>query len=159
MSSGQALVAVSNGWAQVRRLALNAVSSPITRAMYAKALDAWWEGQGRPPFARAAVQAHRAWLEERGYSASTINQRLAAIRKLAAEAAERTAGAGDSRGNRPGARARNSGIRGQGTGSPATRPAACWRCPDAETLKGKRDRAMLGLLVGCGLRRDGSSCG
>src|SRR5215217_3942775 len=26
--------------------------------------------------------------------------------------------------------------------------------PDPETLKGKRDRAILGLLVGCGLRRE-----
>ena len=47
----------------------------------------WWEGQGRPSFTRAAVQAHRAELEGRGYSPSTINQRLAAIRNLAQEAA------------------------------------------------------------------------
>jgi integrase len=26
--------------------------------------------------------------------------------------------------------------------------------PDPATLKGKRDRAILGLLIGCGLRRD-----
>ena len=61
---------------------LDAVSSPTTKKMYAKALDdffAWWAGQGRPPFARASVQAHRAWLEEQGYSPSTINQRLAAF--------------------------------------------------------------------------------
>jgi hypothetical protein len=39
----------------------------------------WREGQGRPSFTRAAVQAHRAELEHRGYSPSTINQRLAAL--------------------------------------------------------------------------------
>ena len=90
MNAGAALVPVSETWAAVRRLALDAVASPLTRAMYAKALDDfffWWEGQGRPPFARATVQAHRVWLEQRGYSPSTINQRLAAIRKLAREAA------------------------------------------------------------------------
>ena len=51
----------------VRRLVLDAVSSPTTKKMYAKALDdffVWWAGQGRPPFARATVQAHRAWLDD-----------------------------------------------------------------------------------------------
>jgi hypothetical protein len=46
-----------------------------------------WEGQGRPPFLRATVQAHLAFLEARAYCSSTINQRLAALRKLAREAA------------------------------------------------------------------------
>jgi len=30
---------------------------------------------------------------------------------------------------------------------------ALWQVPDPNTLKGKRDRALLGLLLGCGLRR------
>ncbi|MBV8846718.1 MAG: site-specific integrase [Bryobacterales bacterium] len=28
-----------------------------------------------------------------------------------------------------------------------------WQAPDASTLKGKRDRAILAILLGCGLRR------
>jgi integrase len=156
MSSGQALVPVSDGWARVRRLALDAVSSPITRAMYGKALDdffEWWEGQGRPPFARATVQAHRAWLEDRGYSPSTINQRLAAVRKLAREAAlngvlapEIAAGIDQV----PGAK-----QRGTRAGNWLTRDQAqeLLNLPDPETLKGKRDRAVLALLIGCALRR------
>ena len=70
----------------LKKLVLDSVSSPITRQLYATALEdffRWWEGQGRPSFTRAAVQAHRAELEHRGYSPSTINQRLAAIRNLA----------------------------------------------------------------------------
>ena len=62
----------------VRRLVLAAVSSPSTRTMYGKALDdffCWRVEQGSPPFNRAAVQAHRAALESKGYSPSTINQR------------------------------------------------------------------------------------
>jgi hypothetical protein len=58
--------------------------------MYAKALNdcfGWWAEQGRPPFQRAVVHAHRNWLKAKGYSPSTINERLAAIRKLAEEAA------------------------------------------------------------------------
>jgi hypothetical protein len=63
------------GLDQVKRLVLDAVSSPNTRAQYAKALDdffRWREEQGRPPFSRAAVQAHRAFLESKGYAASTV---------------------------------------------------------------------------------------
>jgi site-specific recombinase XerD len=30
---------------------------------------------------------------------------------------------------------------------------ALWQSPDAETLKGKRDRAIIAVLLGCGLRR------
>src|SRR5438105_582902 len=74
----------------VKRLVLDAVSSPSTRTMYGKALDdffAWRAEQGRPAFTRAAVQAHRAVLQSKGYSPSTINQRLAAVKKLAREAA------------------------------------------------------------------------
>lgn len=151
-----ALVPVAAAWSAVRRLALDAVASPLTRTMYAKALDdffAWWQGQGRPPFARAAVQAHRAWLEERGYSPSTVNQRLAAIRKLAREAAlngllapELAAGVDQVPGPKQ---------RGARTGNWLTREQAqaLLNLPAAGALKGKRDRAALALLIGCALRR------
>jgi hypothetical protein len=44
-------------------------------------------GKGRElAFPRATVQAHLAFLESREYSPSTINQWLAAIRKLARDA-------------------------------------------------------------------------
>jgi hypothetical protein len=35
----------------------------------------------------------------------------------------------------------------------ADQAKALWRLPDPSTLKGKRDRALLAVLVGCGLRR------
>lgn len=137
-------------------LVLNAVSSPITRAMYEKALRdffQWWELQGRPEFTPATVQAHRDALEEKGYAPSTINQRLAAIRKLAVEAAEKNLMTLDQ----AAAIERVKGIRKSGSnlGNWLTEAQAeiLINAPSAETLKGKRDRALLGLLVGCGLRR------
>jgi integrase len=140
----------------VRRLLLDAVSSPLTRALYAKALAdffAWREGQGRPPFTRAAVQAHRTWLEQQGHGPSTINQRLAAIKKLAREAAANgLLDAAVAAGIRevPGAK-----LSGNRAGNWLTRDQAqaLLDLPDPKTLKGKRDRAILALLVGCGLRR------
>ncbi len=151
-----ALQPVQPDLAAIRRLVLDAVSSPTTKKMYAKALDdffAWWAGQGRPAFARASVQAHRAWLEGQGYSPSTINQRLAALRKLAREAAlnghlasEAAAGVTQVPGIRQrGARAGNWLSREQAQ--------ALLDLPDPDTLKGVRDRAILALLLGCGLRR------
>jgi site-specific recombinase XerD len=140
----------------VRQLALDAVASPITRAMYSKALDdffAWREEQGRPPFTRASVHAHRAQLQARGYSASTINQRLAAIRKLAQEAAANGILDAES----AAAIDQVPGIRQQGTraGNWLTKAQAesLINLPDARTVRGKRDRAILALLIGCGLRR------
>src|SRR5215471_852700 len=35
----------------------------------------------------------------------------------------------------------------------ATEARALWQCPDAATLKGRRDRAIIAVLLGCGLRR------
>src|SRR3954447_4855709 len=126
----------------VKRLVLDAVASPITRAMYGKALDDffhWWEGESRPPFARATVQAHRAFLEEKGYSPSTVNQRLAAIRKLAREAALNGLLAGEIAAGIE----QVPGIKQRGTraGNWLTRDQAqaLLNLPNPETLKGKRD--------------------
>lgn len=154
--SGPAVMAAPRELEAVRSLLLDAVRSPLTRTMYARALEdffAWWEGQGRPPFVRAAVQAHLTFLAARDYSPSTLNQRLAAIRKLAREAAlngllsaEAAAGIAQI----PGAK-----QRGTRAGNWLTREQAqaLLHLPDEGTLKGKRDRAVLALLLGCGLRR------
>ena len=39
------------------------------------------------------------------------------------------------------------------TGSRKSRQGNCWRCRTARPVKGKRDYAILALLVGCALRR------
>jgi site-specific recombinase XerD len=124
--------------------------------MYGKALDdffAWRAEQGSPPFTRAALQAHRAVLQSKGYAPSTINQRLAAIKKLAREAAlngwldAETAAAIDQV-----AGVKQQGVRA-GNWLTTAQAEALINCPDPSTLKGKRDRAVFALLVGCGLRR------
>jgi site-specific recombinase XerD len=70
---------------------LDAVTSAHSRRSYELALDgffSWWEHERRPPFTKAAVQAFRAKLESEGLAGTTINVRLSAIRRLAAEAAD-----------------------------------------------------------------------
>jgi integrase/recombinase XerD len=141
---------------QVLRLVLDAVSSPSTRTMYGKAVAdffRWRAEQGSPPFSRAAVQAHRAVLESKGYAPSTINQRLAAIKKLAREAAANgllDASVAAAIDQVPGVK--QQGVRA-GNWLTRTQAEALINCPDPATLKGKRDRALLALLIGCGLRR------
>ena len=150
-------LAVPNPLEQVKQLVLDAVSSPLTRVMYAHAMTeyfAWWEEQGRPAFIRATVQKYRAHLEARGLAPASINQRLSALRKLAKEAIyngllDPAAGQGirDVRGAK---------VQGTCTGNWLTKAQAekLINSPDTNTLKGRRDRAMLAVMIGCGLRRE-----
>ena len=96
---------------------------------------------------------YRMHLEARGLAPGTINLRLAAVRRLAYEAAEcgllspeQAAGIRRVRG------AKKLGIR-VGNWLLAKQASALWQLPDKKTLKGKRDRAILSLLLSCGLRR------
>jgi site-specific recombinase XerD len=141
----------------VKNLVVHSVASPHSRRAYSRAVEdftGWWEAKpGRPPLSRALVQEYRSVLAESGMASSTINVRLAALRKLASEAADNglldpALAAGISR-------VRGAGRLGVRAGNWLTREQAreLLAQPDASTLKGKRDRAMLALLLGCGLRR------
>ena len=84
----------------------------------------------------------------------TINVRLAAVRRLAYEAAdtgllrpELAAGIRRVKG------AKKLGVR-LGNWLTAEEARAQWQIPSAYSLKGKRDRAILAVLFGCGLRRE-----
>jgi integrase len=140
----------------VKQLVLDAVSSPLTKTMYAIALDgyfAWWNANDRPEFTRATVHSYRAHLEGRGLAPSTVNQKLAAIRKLAQEAAYNgLLDATTAQGIRD---VRGAKAQGTRTGNWLTKRKAerLLAEPDTATLKGKRDRAILMVMVGGGLRR------
>lgn len=125
--------------------------------MYGKALHdflEWWRQQGSPAMNRAVVQTHRAFLVDKGYSASSVNQRLTAVRQLAVRASEE----GLLPVEQAVAIARIKGAR-QAVGA-TLRPLssqqaeALMNAPASETVKGQRDRALLALLVGCGFRRN-----
>jgi site-specific recombinase XerD len=143
-------------WNKLRALVLDAVTSLHSRRSYRKSLDiffAWWESEGRPPFTKATVQAFRVKLESDGLAADTINVRLCAVRKLALEAADNglldpdlAAGIGRVKG------AKRLGVR-LGNWLTLQEAQGLLGAPDATTVKGKRDRAILAVLLGCALRR------
>src|SRR5918912_1079298 len=136
-------------------MVLDGLPSEHSRRAYARALFDffhWHRGAGRPQLNKAVVQRYAAELREAGMSASSVNQRLSAIRKLAAEAADN--GALDPQ-VANGIRAVKGARReGQRTGNRLTREEAqAWLgAPDRLTLRGRRDRALLAVLIGCGLR-------
>ena len=82
---------VAEALAAIKSLVLNTVRSPHTRRSYDRALTgflAWCSSGEGAAFTKATVQAYRSELEARGLSASGVNVQLAAIKKLAAEAAD-----------------------------------------------------------------------
>src|ERR1039457_5759343 len=143
-------------WQRLKRLVLDSVSSPITRRVYNLGLDeffAWFSQEPRPGFSKATVCAWRVALEARGLGTVSINVRITAVRKLAVEAADNGLLAPELA----------SGItRVKGVASKGVR-LGNWlsvkqdqmllNTPDATTTKGLRDRAILAVLLGCGLRR------
>ena len=137
------------------RLVTDAVSSPATKRSYTHSVvgfTTWLKNTGCA-FSRQTVQAWKADLEANGASPSTVNVRLAAVRKLAAEA--HAAGLLDGETAASIAQIPGAPNRGQRAGNWLTeaQAQALLYAPDANTLRGKRDRVALALLVACGLRR------
>ena len=99
------------------------------------------------------MSAWRVSLEARGLGSSSIIIRMSAIRKLAAEAADNgllapELAAGISRVKS----AKTQGIR-TGNWLSLRQAQALLSAPDITTAKGLRDRAIIAVLLGCGLRR------
>ena len=114
----------------------------------------WYQQSEHGALNKAAVNGHVAALKENGVPASSINQRLAAIRKLALESADN--GLIDENTAQSIKRVKNIKQQGQKLGNWLSKAQAAEmiNAPDVETLKGKRDRAILAVMIGCGLRRE-----
>jgi site-specific recombinase XerC len=139
-----------------RTAVLDSLRSPESKRGYRHAIDEfirWYCSEPRLSFSKVVVTRFRIALENRGLAAGTINGRLAAVRRLAYEASdagllspELAAGIRRVKG------VKKLGVR-LGNWLTVEEARRFWHVPDASTLKGKRDRAMLAILLGCGLRR------
>ncbi len=143
-------------WQKLKALVLDSVSSPITRRVYNMALNefmTWFQQAPRPGFTKATVSAWRVSLEARGLGSSSIIIRMSAIRKLAAEAADNgllapELAAGIARVKS----VKSTGVRA-GNWLSQRQAQTLLSAPDISTIRGLRDRAILAILLGCGLRR------
>ena len=135
---------------------LNSLTSLDAQRGYRHAIDefvAWYCSEPRLAFNKTVVLRYRFHLEERGLAAGTINVRMAAVRRLAYEAA-------DSGLLSPELAARIHRVKGVrklgtrlGNWLTAAEASALWQIPNSLTLTGKRNRAIHAILLGCGLRR------
>src|SRR3954469_8924025 len=139
-----------------RSAVLESLRSPESKRGYRHALDEfieWYCSEPRISFNKTVVTRYRIHLENRHLAAGTWKGRPAAGRPLAYEAAdagllspELAAGIRRVKG------VKKLGVR-LGNWLTAEQGQALWQAPDQQCLKGKRDRAMLALLLACGLRR------
>ncbi|HME00312.1 MAG TPA: site-specific integrase [Terriglobia bacterium] len=135
---------------------LGSIENTTTRMMYRKAVAdflGWWRRRDGARLDRSLVHSHLRDLQQADYAPATINQRLAAIRKLVTKAADQ--GLVNSREAMAIARIQGPSARGVRTGNSLTAEQSedLINAPDPSSVRGKRDRALLALLVGCALRR------
>ena len=135
---------------------LNSLSSPRSRRNYMFAMEQFIDGYCSEPrlaLNRTVVLRFRLHLESLGLAAGTINQRLAAVRRLAYEAAD----AGLLSPELAAGIRRVKGVKQLGC------RAGNWLNQDqarlllqkanGQSLRHVRDVAMISILLGCGLRR------
>ena len=155
-SSGPESPALPPAQLQLRQMVLDSVTSAHSRRAYAKGLDLLFAFAASRPLTRALLMEYRTSMED--LAPSTVNVRLAAVRKMVTEAKrngllsqEEAASLTDV-----------PNIRQKGTrlGNWLTKEQAreLLAVPDRSTVKGKRDYAILALLVGCALRRRELAC-
>jgi site-specific recombinase XerD len=141
---------------QAKAAVLGSLRSPESQRAYQPSIHEFircYCSEPRLSFNKTVVTRYRVHLESRPLAPGTINARLAAVRRLAYEAAdsgllspELAAAIRRVKG------ARKLGVR-LGNWLTAEQARTLRQLPTPQTLKGKRDRAILSILLGCGLRR------
>ena len=141
---------------QAKAAVLTSLSSASGQRTYDHAITefvTWYCSEPRLAFNRTVVLRYRIHLEQQRYAPATINLRLAAVRRVADEAAdagllspELAAGIRRVRG------VRRLGVRLGNWLTPAQGRRLLAHDPTA-TPRTTRDHAMLAMLIGCGLRR------
>src|ERR1700734_2336810 len=141
---------------QSRSAVLNRLTSPSSQRTYDHAIREfidWYCSEPRLAFNKTVVTRYRISLEQQHYASTTINLRLAAVRRLAYEAADCGLLSADlAAGIRRVKGVKKLGVR-LGNWLTADQGQALWQAPDRGRIKGKRDRALLAMLLACGLRR------
>jgi integrase len=141
---------------QSKAAVLNSLTSKSGQRTYDHAINdfvEWYCSEPRLAFNRTVVLRYRIHLEQKQYAPTTINLHLAAVRRVAYEAAD----SGLLSPELAAGIRRVKGVRRLGV------PVGNWLTVEQgkrllagarrDSLSGKRNYAMLGMLIGCGLRR------
>jgi integrase len=141
---------------EIVRMVIEGLDSPHSQRAYGRAIRKfmeWHRDGGRKELSKAMVQRYVSELRKAGISPSSINQRMLAIRRFAREAADN--GLLDPQLANGIVAIKGVKYQGRRTGNWLTREQAqsLLESPVTRRLKGVRDRALLALLVGCGVRR------
>ena len=163
MDTQQTALVPQADWYAIIDLVTQSVDSPHSKRAYSRALIDfldWYEGNGRPGFTKATINAYREAMLQAGKSRSSINQALSAIRKLASEAADNglvppTLAYGVERVKgvkQEGVRAGNWLTVAEAQQLINT-PIYRWRQEEIPLFKAVRDQAVLAVMIGTGLRR------
>jgi site-specific recombinase XerD len=135
---------------------LNSLQSEESKRGYSHAINEfveWYCSEPRLAFNRVVVLRYKSFLESRGLAPGTVNLRLGAVRRLAYEAADCGLLSQDlAAGIRRVKGLKKLGVK-IGNWLTADQSKSLCAAPDSDRMKGKRDRAMLSLLLACGLRR------
>ena len=141
---------------QSKSAVLNSLTSASSKRSYEHAIREfieWYCSEPRLAFNRTVVTRYRIALEQHPYAASTINLRLAAIRRLAYEASDCGLLSPDlAAGIRRVKGVRRLGVR-VGNWLTAQEGKKLLSTESRDNLRSCRNRALLALLIGCGLRR------
>jgi integrase len=143
-------------WSHSRSAVLNSLTSPSSQRAYDHAIRDfidWYCSELRLAFNKTFVTRYRINLEQERYTASTINLRLAAVRRLAYEAADAGLLSPDlAAGIRRVKGAKKHGVR-LGNWLTSQQGKRLLAVFDRGTVRCKRDYAIIAVLLGCGLRR------
>jgi site-specific recombinase XerD len=141
---------------QSKNAVLHSLGAASSQQSYGHAIDefiGWYCSEPRLAFNRTVVLRYRFFLEQKNLASSTINVRLAAVRRLAYEASDTGLLSPDlAAGIRRVKGAKRLGVRIGNWLTVDQSKTLLGELP-SDNLRGKRDRAILALLIGCGLRR------
>lgn len=136
---------------------LEGLDSVNTKRVYSNALDAfivWYNSSGQTELNKATIETHKQYLKDSGIADSSINQRLAAIKRFASEAYDNGL-LSDSvyHGiNNVKSIKRTGNVTGNWLNKDESKDLI--KTPDTTTAKGLRDSALLALMLYSGLRRE-----
>jgi site-specific recombinase XerD len=141
---------------QAKSAVLVSLRSPESQRSYRRSIEdfvCWYCSEPRLSFNKTVVTRYRIHLEEKLLAPGTINVRLAAVRRLAYEAADTGLLSPDlAAGIRRVKGAKKLGMR-LGNWLTVAEARSLWQLPNIHSVRGKRDRCILAVLLGCGLRR------